>query len=180
MKEYPYNEYRSKPKISTMSKKIQYLCIMLLFSLTVNVVQAQESINSSNGIAQGNSGTTTYSIGQVFYQSYADTSGNTISEGAQQPFEISILLSTKKANKIELVVAAFPNPTTNYLTMKILNFDSSKLQYQLFDISGKLLESEKISAIETKINMNRYMASTYIIKVFDKKKEIKSFKIIKN
>ena len=64
--------------------------------------------------------------------------------------------------------------------LKVDNYDNKNLLYQLFDISGKLLESKKITSNETQIKMEMLIPSNYFIKVTDKKKEIKTFKIIKN
>jgi len=53
------------------------------------------------------------------------------------------------------------------------------MSYQLYDISGKLLESNTIASISTSIEMKQLATSTYFIKVFDNHKEVKTFKIIK-
>ncbi len=51
---------------------------------------------------------------------------------------------------INLEVSAYPNPTTNYLTLNIGNTALSTLNFKLYDITGKLIESKKIkSSIET-------------------------------
>ncbi|MCF8298850.1 MAG: T9SS type A sorting domain-containing protein [Saprospiraceae bacterium] len=54
------------------------------------------------------------------------------------------------------------------------------LSYQLCDINGKLIEKKKISSNETIISSINLVSGVYFLKVIDKNKEIKTFKIIKN
>ncbi|MFO8021546.1 MAG: T9SS type A sorting domain-containing protein [Perlabentimonas sp.] len=80
---------------------------------------------------------------------------------------------------INLSVTAYPNPTNDYLTLSITESELSNLLYQLYDMDGKLLQSKKISGNQTKIAMSSLAPATYIIKVIQEKREIKSFKVIK-
>jgi hypothetical protein len=73
----------------------------------------------------------------------------------------------------------FPNPTRDFLMLKFEFEIHDEYSYQLFDITGKLIASEKIQNIETKISMNQIAASTYILRILIGKNEIKSYKIIK-
>ena len=50
----------------------------------------------------------------------------------------------------------------------------------LFNINGELLENKKINSIETTLDMKNLVPATYVSKVTDSKKELKTFKIIKN
>ena len=63
---------------------------------------------------------------------------------------------------------------------EIKNYTVNNLSYQLYDISGKLLENRKIAGSETTISMEILETATYLLKIYDNKTEIKTFKIIKN
>lgn len=162
-----------------MQHKRLQLCTVLLFGLGLMRLQAQESVNTTGGNASGNGGSASYSVGQVTYQTHTSTSGS-VAQGVQQPFDISVVTEQEETKGINLSITAYPNPTTNYLTLIINEFDISNLSYQLFDISGKLLQNEKNTGNETIISMEQYVAGTYFIKVIQNKKEVKTFKIIKN
>jgi hypothetical protein len=54
------------------------------------------------------------------------------------------------------------------------------LFYQLYDMSGKLLEYKMVKENETIIVMSQLVPATYFLKVIQNTKEVKSFKIIKN
>jgi len=53
------------------------------------------------------------------------------------------------------------------------------LSYQLYNIQGKLLQSEKIEGTESQIDMSNYVPSTYFVRIINQNQSIKEFKIIK-
>jgi hypothetical protein len=162
-----------------MRNKILKLSALLLLGLGLTGLQAQESVNATGGVATGSDGSVNYSVGQVVYQTYAGTNGS-VAEGIQQPYEISVVTEIEEAKGINLIVSAYPNPTTDYLTLSIADFNASKLAYQLYDINGKLLENKKLEGNQTSIVMSNLVPATYFLKVTQENKELKTFKIIKN
>jgi opacity protein-like surface antigen len=140
--------------------------------------QAQESVNSSGGDANGSGGSAAYSIGQIIYTTNTDASG-TLSQGVQQAYEIFTIGIEEPEMAISLSV--FPNPTSDNLTLEIGDYFDAKLSYQLMDIQGKLLDSKLIEAQQTRINMNSLPSATYFLNVVNQEnKKIQSFEIIKH
>ena len=150
--------------------------ILFAIFFGLSKVNAQEATTASGGNASGCGGSISYSVGQVVYTSNKSTSGS-ISQGVQQTYEISIVSGIEDLQGITLT--AFPNPTTNNLTLKIENKEEKQFVASLFDINGKLLSKQVVPNSETTISMEQFSSSTYFLKVFDGKKEIKTFKIIK-
>ncbi|HOZ29528.1 MAG TPA: T9SS type A sorting domain-containing protein, partial [Bacteroidales bacterium] len=142
-------------------------------------LQAQESVNATGGNDSGSGGSVSYSVGQVVYTTNTGTNGS-VTEGVQQPYEISVVTGIEDTKDINLSVTAYPNPTTAYLTLSINEFDISNLSYQLYDMNGKLLQSEKITGNQTSIVMSNLVPATYFVKVIESNREVKTFKIIKN
>ncbi|MFT6841979.1 MAG: hypothetical protein ACJASR_000743 [Psychroserpens sp.] len=68
-----------------MRQKKLTLCIVLLIGIGSHGLKAQESINSAGGNAIGNGGSSSYSIGQVFYITNVGTNGS-VAQGVQQNF----------------------------------------------------------------------------------------------
>jgi hypothetical protein len=165
-----------------MKRKKFNLIAMLLSGATLVSLQAQETSSASGGNATGSGGTASYTVGQMVYTTNTGSNGS-VAQGVQQPFEITVVSGIEQAQGISLAVSAYPNPTTNYLILKI---DASEalgtqsLQYQLYDISGKLIQSQKVEGIETSISTESLVPATYFLKVSRENKEIKTFKIIKN
>ncbi|MBZ0242809.1 MAG: T9SS type A sorting domain-containing protein, partial [Bacteroidales bacterium] len=118
------------------------------------------------------------------YNTNTGTNGS-VAEGIQQPYEISVVTGLEEVLGINLSVSSFPNPTNDYLTLTIDNSDKtnhnlSQLAYQLYDMNGELLQSEKITGNQISIVMSNLVPATYFVKAVQANKEIKTFKIIKN
>ena len=142
-------------------------------------IRAQNAIPASGGNASGTGGTVSYTIGQVVYTTNTGTNGSA-AQGVQQPYEISAVTGIEKAKDISLEIVVYPNPATDYVKLKVENYEIENLSYQLYNINGTLLENKKIEGNETSIVMRNLIQGTYFLKVTDKQKEIKTFKIIKN
>jgi hypothetical protein len=162
-----------------MNKKTLQLCVAIFMLFGITSLQAQETIPVTGGNANGSGGSVSYTIGQTFYITNTGTNGS-VAEGVQQPFEISVVIGIEEANGINLSVSAYPNPTTDLLQLKVESEKLKDLSFQLYDMQGKLLHSEKIVSNQTGIEMRNLVPATYFLKVIQGNKEVKEFKIIKN
>jgi hypothetical protein len=156
-------------------KKVKLSVLLLGLGLTA---QAQQATTATGGDASGSGRTIAYSLGQIVYTTNTGTTGS-VAQGVQQPYEISIVLGIDN-HSINLELSAYPNPTTNYLTLNVGKAELSTLNFQLFDISGKLIESRKIISSNETIGMENLPNAIYFLKVTNNNKQVKTFKIIKN
>ncbi|HOR83026.1 MAG TPA: T9SS type A sorting domain-containing protein [Bacteroidales bacterium] len=162
-------------------KKLK-LSAVLLLGLGLTGLQAQTSVNATGGNASGSGGSASYSLGQVVYTTNIGANGS-VAQGVQQPFEISVVTAIEEAKGINLSVTAYPNPTTDFLQLKVdasTTLSIQSMSYQLYDMNGKLLQSEKITGNQTSIVMSNLVPANYFVKVIQANKEVKTFKIIKN
>lgn len=157
--------------------KTKLFLFLVLFGLFITNVQGQQSVHSSGGNATGSGGTSSYSVGQLTYHSYSGSNGS-INEGVQVPFEI-ITLGKDSFPDIKLMMV-YPNPTTNMVTLKTGNYIAETLEYQLYDLNGKKIASQKITQAETQIPFENLTSSIYFLKVMGDNKLLKTFRIIKN
>src|SRR6478736_6197668 len=124
--------------------------IALLVCFVAPIMQAQQGSTATGGNASGNGGSISYSIGQVAYATYSGANGTVSCGGVQQAYEISEVLNLPEFKDISLQLQAYPNPTVDFLTLNIGDSELSGLNFQLFDIGGKLIERKKITSnIET-------------------------------
>ena len=158
-----------------MSKYIK-TSINLMFFLFCNVYAQKNTITTGADVANTN-GSISYSIGQIDYISSGNAS-TFINQGLQQPFEI-VTLSGNEILNITISAQVYPNPTVNNLIISLQNYNYENLTYKLFDIRGREIINGTISNSETIVNMQPYASDTYILKLSNKNKEIKSFKILK-
>ena len=160
-----------------MLNKTLKLIIVFLFSLGLTSLHAQVAIPASGGNATGN-GTVSYSIGQVVYT--VNTNLGSVAQGVQQPYEISVITAIEDAKDISLIFSVYPNPTTDFLKLKVMNYDMENLSYWLYGVSGNLIETKKVQSGETQISMTNQLSGTYFLKITEGNKDIKTFKIIKH
>jgi len=164
-------------RMANMTTKLLIAFCFICFGLAL---KAQQTVSVTGGNATGSGGTVSYTVGQVVYTINSGSSG-IINQGVQQPYEIFISpTEIKEAEGISLECSVFPNPASGFLKLKIENYKLENLSFQLYDMNGKLLKSQKVESDEISISMENILPSTYFLKVTDNNKEVKVFKIIKN
>ena len=156
-------------------QKIQ--TVIFLCSLSA-VGLAQSGTVSTGGDVTSGTGSVSYSVGQVDFINVSGTNAN-LNQGLQQPYEFFIIDEIGEIG-LELSLNLFPNPTRDAVMLTIKGQDMNGLQFQLFDATGKLLDTQKISVPETIVRMEPYAMSTYLLKITRQNSEIKTFQIIKN
>jgi len=153
-----------------------------LFAVFVSLSSfCQESTIAAGGDATGAGGSSSYTVGQVLYTTATGTNGS-VAQGVQQPYEISIITGVKETT-INLEMNVYPNPTTNYLQLKVdasTSLSNQQLSYQLIDLQGKVIANKKVTASNTILKMEALPKAIYFLKVTKGNQIIKTFKVIKN
>lgn len=160
-----------------LNKKSRLKTILLLFFVPLGLI-AQSVLPASVGSASGTGGTACYTVGQMVTITNTGLSGS-VTQGVQQPYEV-IIISGLDETSINLICATYPNPTKDYLSLKIESQQQNHLIATMYDLNGKALIVKAITELETKFTMTSLNSGVYFLKISDNKKEIKSFKIIKN
>jgi hypothetical protein len=167
--------------IKSNNMTLQYLKVffMLFWGLLATVsIHAQQSVNGSGANATGSAGTVSYSIGQVFYTTHTGTTGS-VAQGVQQAYNISVVNTWETT--LNIALTAFPNPTTDKLTLSIGDYNNEKYVYQLFDAQGKLIHNGQILTANTLIDMTGLPPATYFLTVIHSDyQKFKTFKVLKN
>ncbi len=163
-----------KIKKSIHIKKIIIICSCILIGS--GAIVAQQNPVASGGDAIGAGGVISYSLGQIDYVTSTGSLG-TVSEGLQQPYEILILSGFEETN---ISLSVYPNPTTDFVVLSVLNSNTQNMTYMLYDVLGKIIENKKLSGSQTSISMINLANDIYFIKVLNNDNELKIFKIIKN
>jgi hypothetical protein len=161
-----------------MKKYRKKIVALLLLGFGITTVYGQQATTTTGGNASGSGGTVAYSVGQVVYNTNTGTTNGSVAQGVQQAYEISSV----GVNETELNISlqAYPNPTTDYLQLKVESEKLKDLSFQLVDMAGKLIESKKITNTTETIRMENLPSASYFLKVCNDNKEVKSFKIIKH
>lgn len=134
-----------------------------------------EEIHRVNGSANSNS-ITEYSWTDPFPQM-----GINYYRLKQTDFDNSFTYSTIKAVNVQSlpsVLDVFPNPVSDYLILKDAG-QSAGRSYKIFDMNGKLVESQVLKEGEQKIDMTHLSPAVYVVQ-FTTATEVQKIKIIKN
>ena len=167
-----------------MRHKKMILCAVILLGFALTGLQAQETMPTSGGVALGNGGSVTYTVGQILYTTNSGIFGS-IRQGIQQPYEITIVPGPEEFDGIRLQCSVYPNPTTDFVKLIIENYIiGENLIYYFYDMNGQLIANQKVISKETVISMGNLVPATYFLKVvrpqYDTyRQKIKTFKIIK-
>ena len=151
--------------------------LAFLLSLSVNAQTAHQVLSATGGDATGSGGTVAYSIGQIVYSTNTGTTGS-VAQGVEQAYEIYSVGIIETALNISLSV--FPNPTSDFLTLKVQYYNNEALSYNLLDEQGKLVLNEQIITQDTQVAMSTLARGAYFINIVQANKKIQTFKIIKN
>lgn len=151
--------------------------LLFLFLSSSGIYEAQQTIIPAGNNAQSATGSVSYSVGQIFYESQTSATGK-VNPGVQQPYEIFTLATNENAAQSNISV--YPNPVKDFLTV---DFNSEKLDnssYQLFDATGKVINKGNLKSVKSQISASNLSNGMYILRITNAGKLVKTFKIIKN
>jgi len=89
-------------------------------------------------------------------------------------------VSNPGLTSVSLTAVTYPNPTKDFIILKITDKGIDNLRYTLFDVNGKSIVSDVIANSSTQIQMKHLSIGAYVLKVSQKNHALKTFKIIKN
>lgn len=152
-------------------------CLLtIVFLMTALYRNAQSSIVATGGEATGSGGSVSFSVGQIAVQTNGDGT-TTISEGVQQPYEISVV-GVDNYPTITLNATVYPNPTLGNLQLTMNNLQL-KGEVRVYDANGKYLFMKKIENETTFFDLSDYAPGIYYLNVYSDKQMLKSFKVVK-
>jgi len=161
-----------------MKNKKRILSIISLTLFSISYLQCQQAVVTTGGTATGSTGSVSYTVGQVAYQTFTGT-GGTVQQGVQQPWEVSTPVAVAKTEDISLLMNIYPNPTSGAFKLIVGTLENRNLRYRLYDMNGLLLQDQKIVSEETEIFLQDLSSSMYFLKIMNNTQEIKVFKIVK-
>ena len=143
---------------------------------------AQSTVVPVGCDAQSNSGSVSYTVGQIAVQTSANSNGSVSSaEGVQQPYEIQAV-GVEHYPQITLNAVVYPNPTENLAHLRLNGFEipSGGLRAILYDGGGKQLTSIPVTEDLTAFQIGHYATGTYYLELRDGKRVLKTFKIVRS
>ena len=153
---------------------LQLITTSIALILSIGI-KAQEAVPATGGDALGSGGSSSYTVGQAVYTTHTGTNGS-VAQGVQQSYEISVITGVNERD-VHLEMSIYPNPTTNYLQLKVEDLEG--LSFQLSDLQGKVIENKKVTTTTSNITMEEFPKAIYFLTVIKNNKPVKTFKVIK-
>ena len=104
------------------------LILGIIFLFSASIADCQNAIPATGGEASSSQGSSSFTLGQVFYSTNIGTTVN-LTQGVQQAFEFFTLSTTAPIN-ISLKAITFPNPTVDFVILKITDSTYSYIPLQ--------------------------------------------------
>jgi hypothetical protein len=159
------------------TKTLLLFCCLLL-GWRIADLKAQNGTVAGGGYQTSAGGSLSYTVGQIDYFELTG-SGGRANPGKQQPFEIWVVVGAEIPG-IDLTLAVYPNPTADFVLLRIDDGAFEHLQFTLFDINGQLLQKDELHQATTQIDLSQYAMGAYFLNVSEGDHAIKTFKVIKN
>lgn len=156
-----------------------YLIVIVVFAYSG--LNAQEMVTAAGGNVSSGDGSVSNSIGLLVFASASDGNGS-VTEGVQQPYEISQLVDINDipADKLKLTVS--PNPVVQSLLLKVesTTFLKDAYTYNIYSSVGGLISQGKLTESETVISMMHIKSGVYFLRIDSEDNKSLTYKIIKN
>ena len=159
-------------------KQIPLLIAFIAFFWMIGFTQS--TVVPVGGDAQSNSGSVSYTVGQIAVQTVNNSSGISVAEGVQQPYEI-LTVGVDDYPQITLDAVVYPNPAENLVQLRLNGFEipADGLRAFLYDGSGKLLQTLNVTEDFTSFQISQYATGTYYLELRDDRRVLKTFKVVR-
>ncbi len=158
-------------------KRLGLLVIgIAMTSLAMSQTASPELVSSAGESFNNTSYQLDWSIGECVTATH-NAGDYVITQGFHQNFYV---ITTVENLRADIYMSVYPNPTSDFISLKIESSEVEDLQYTITDFSGKVLQISNFAGDIEQINFTNYAVGTYFISVMENNQLIKSFKIIKN
>ena len=159
---------------------MRYIILAIFFASLSGFSQtiSKQVIGPGGGVFDTGTNKLSYTTGEVVVGAMTSEDGS-IQLGNRYYPSLDLSTLNTQSPELKLQVKVYPNPTTDYVVLKITDTALENLQYTIFDVNGKTIISKKITTSSTKITMKNYSIGMYLLKLTKENQPIKTFKIIK-
>ncbi|MBP6183141.1 T9SS type A sorting domain-containing protein [Flavobacterium sp.] len=156
-------------------KKIYTSILTIYTTLTFAQINTVQVVGSAGNTARSGNTLLTWTIGEPIVNT-ATTTNNVLTQGFNQ----GLLLITAIDELKNTTISIQPNPTSDFVIIKLDDQNLINAQYTLTDINGKVIQQNKIENKQTSVSFQDLANTTYFIQVSTNNQKAKTFKIIKN
>jgi len=159
-----------------MKRLFFFVIGIIMTNLAFSQTASPELVSSAGDSFNNTSYQLDWSIGECITATHSAGS-YVITQGFHQN---SYVVTSVEDLRTDISISVYPNPTTDFISLKIESSKVEDMQYTITDFSGRVLQTDNFTDDIEQINFSNYAAGTYFISVTENNQLIKSFKIIKN
>jgi hypothetical protein len=148
---------------------------VFLVALALGVI-AQQAVVSSGNYHENSAGSVSWGLGETVIQTFS-TENAIITQGFQQT-RLTIT-SVSEMPGLSFSVTAYPNPTHNFVNLKVERENVEDIKYDIYDLNGRVVLKGIMESNPAQINFSDLRPGVYIIRLTENNKELKSFKVVK-
>ncbi|MCT4640427.1 MAG: T9SS type A sorting domain-containing protein [Bacteroidales bacterium] len=153
------------------------LTLLVTFVLFACNLFSQRVLSSSGGTGTFDDFSVNWSIGEVVTETFS-IGGIIVNQGFNQYAETVKDITT--VDGYETINAiAYPNPTTNYVYIKVSDIELTGLSYMLTTLEGMPIIQEPINSEETAVDLLTLSPSLYLLSILKEGIVVRSFRIVK-
>lgn len=161
---------------SNFNEKRIILFFVLFVFAAANTI-AQEVIATAGKAESSSDCQVSWTLGETVIET-AEAGSSVLTQGFHQS-KLTIT-AIDKITEAGFDLKVYPNPTQDFVIVHFSKLNGQPT-YQLIDLNGKLIEQQKISTTDVKINMRSFAEGAYLLKLINKNQnQLQTFKIIKN
>tara|TARA_B100000780_G_C21056771_1_gene424583 strand:- start:392 stop:883 length:492 start_codon:yes stop_codon:yes gene_type:complete len=148
--------------------KISLSIVFALFLCTVGYGQNvdQSVIGSTGDEFTGSSGSIEFTLGEPVSETYS-TSEYQLTQGFHQGYYLFV--GIEETTEFDFTTRVYPNPAVDQTTLELVGIqDFNNFEYQMYDLTGKLLRSGRFESNSIQVNLTGLSNSLYIFKIQNK------------
>lgn len=135
-----------------------------------------EVLSSSGGSGQTAQVSLAWTIGEPVTATVSNGT-STLTQGFQQP---TLLIATAQNEQNDLLsLLVYPNPTADYVTLKLDQSNQTLYNFRVFDSAGKLVNEGKANATNPNISFQGLASGQYTVSLLNSNSKQQSISIIK-
>ncbi len=150
-----------------------YILFFGIFLLSITI-HAQEVIATQGDSYTNGGNTIDFTIGETVIETVSGIN-NRLTQGFHQTL---LTVTSVEDLDVTISVTIFPNPTSEDINLVVDKYEG--VTFSLYDVVGKLLTKQTLTATNTNINISTYSKGVYLLKLSQKdNNKIKTYRIIK-
>jgi hypothetical protein len=160
-------------------KPLWFLALMLVANTSIAQNIATQSVNPSGKRLVQNNGSLSFILGELYAFGYVDSLGNTLNSAFTVGATSVSGIQESDVNVLKVIV--YPNPSSEFINIKILHSTLELLLVSIIDSKGNEVYKSKHEFISNNIgiNISSFVSGSYILLLKTNGKTQGVYKIVK-